>query len=376
MYDVVRILLIWLLCFLSVLLHELGHALGIMDSVDYLDAEGRPFEPQAETETPTYSTGEWRIAFAEDFDNPNSWNMHLVDQNLNPAKAGMPIVSATGFEELKTMNPSLTESDVFLVNNTDKGEDGSGRNGKAFFVGKNVTDALAEATFFGVSGLPVNSWEGDRFEGSHLQTAGMMSHRPYSNYTAFMEVELAAMQDMGYDIDREAYFGHSVYKDGDVFTNEQGFFARNEEGTAYVEGKFSAVPLGIGLHIYGSKNTVTQAADILTNGTGATGVRVDGMQNTVVIPAATSIHADGLQGNGILIAYGRDQVVDQAGTVTANGEDGVGARFDFGSSSNGAADEYRGSYIRFKRDVAEGTGAIAESWNEPLTDMQIGRAHV
>ena len=28
MYDVVRILLIWLLCLLSVLLHELGHALG------------------------------------------------------------------------------------------------------------------------------------------------------------------------------------------------------------------------------------------------------------------------------------------------------------------------------------------------------------
>ena len=28
MYDVVRILLIWMLCFLSVLLHELSHALG------------------------------------------------------------------------------------------------------------------------------------------------------------------------------------------------------------------------------------------------------------------------------------------------------------------------------------------------------------
>ena len=28
MYNVVKILLIWLLCFLSVLLHELGHALG------------------------------------------------------------------------------------------------------------------------------------------------------------------------------------------------------------------------------------------------------------------------------------------------------------------------------------------------------------
>ena len=197
-----------------------------------------------------------------------------------------------------------------------------------------------------------------------------MSHRPYSNYTAFMEVELAAMQDMGYNIDREAYFGHSVYKDGDVFTNSQGFFARNEEGTAYVEGKFSAVPLGIGLHIYGSRNTVTQAADILTNGAGATGIRVDGMQNRVIIPAATNIHADGLQGNGILIAYGRDQVVDQAGTVTANGQDGVGARFDFGSSSNGACDEYRGSYIRFSRSVDEGTGAISFSVNLALMNMK------
>ena len=28
MYDIVRVLLIWILCFLSVLLHELGHALG------------------------------------------------------------------------------------------------------------------------------------------------------------------------------------------------------------------------------------------------------------------------------------------------------------------------------------------------------------
>ena len=115
-----------------------------------------------------------------------------------------------------------------------------------------------------------------------------------------MEVELAVMQDMGYDIDREAYFGHSVYGDDKTITNTQGFFARNEAGTAYIEGKPGTVPLGIGLHIYGSRNTVTQAADILTNGTGATGIRVDGMQNKVMIPAATNIHADGLRGNGVL----------------------------------------------------------------------------
>ena len=129
------------------------------------------------------------------------------------------------------------------------------------------------------------------------------------------------------------------------------------------------MPLGIGLHIYGSRNTVTQAADILTNGTGATGIRVDGMQNTVIIPEATNIHADGLRGNGILIAYGSDQVVNQAGTVTANGQGGTGIRFDFGSSSNGAFDEYRGSYIRYKRGVNEDNGGIIMPQNPDLTDM-------
>jgi hypothetical protein len=184
-----------------------------------------------------------------------------------------------------------------------------------------------------------------------------------------MEVELAVMQDLGYKIDREAWFGHSVYGDGKTFTNTQGYSARNEAGTSYIKGKPSSVPLGIGLHIYGSRNTVTQAADILTNGTGATGIRVDGMRNTVIVPAATKIHADGLRGNGILIAYGRDQVVNQAGTVTAKGKGGTGVRFDFGSSTNGAEDEYRGSYIRYKRSVKEETGAIDNPKNLKLTDM-------
>ena len=341
--------------FVATFRHELGHALGISKRLDYVDKPG--------------TKGETSICFSAEVTDPDSWNLHLADQNLNPAKPGMEILSAADFAKKKKADPSVKESDFFIVNNQDKGEDASGKNGKAYFVGPHVTDALAGATFFGVDGIPVNGWESGRFEGSHLQTAGMMSHRDYSNYTSFMEVELAVMQDLGYDIDREAYFGHSVYGDGTTFTNTQGYFARNEEGTAYVEGTPSTVPLGIGLHIYGSRNTVTQAADILTNGTGATGIRVDGMQNTVIVPKATNIHADGLRGNGILIAYGRDQVVNQAGTVTANGQGGTGIRFDFGSSSNGADDEYRGSYIRYKRSVNEKTGEIKnpENWN--LTGM-------
>ncbi len=359
--------------FVGTFRHELGHALGIAKSVEFLDEKGDVYTPESEDDIKTSkATGEVGMRFATEVTDPRSWNMHLVDQNLNPAKPGMEILSAKGFAEKKKGNPNLKESDFFIANNGTKGEEIGGKKGKAFFVGKNVTDALAGATFFGVSGVPVNTWEKNNtaFEGSHLQTSGMMSHRDYSNYTAFMEVELAVMQDLGYDIDREAYFGHSVYADGKTLTNTQGYFARNSEGTAYVDGKPSQVPLGIGLHIYGSRNTVTQGADILTEGKGATGVRVDGMQNTLVVPKKTKIRADGLRGNGILIAYGRDQVVDQAGTVTANGKGGTGIRFDFGSSSNGALDEYRGSYIRFERKVEEGKGTITGQNNLDLTDMK------
>ncbi len=359
--------------FVGTIRHELGHALGIARAAEYLDEKGNVYEPKSEEDIiKSKTTGEVMMRFSSEVTDKDSWNLHLADQNLNPAKPGMEILSAAGFAEKKKKDGSLKESDFFIVNNDDNGEDTTGKKGKAFFVGSHVTDALAGATFFGVSGLPVNAWESGKFEGSHLQTSGMMSHRDYSNYTSFMEVELAVMQDLGYDIDREAWFGHSVYGDGGTITNTQGYFARNEAGTAYVEGKASAVPLGIGLHIYGSRNKVTQAADILTNGTGATGVRMDGMQNRLVVPAATNIRADGLRGNGILISYGRDQAVDQAGTVTADGKGGTGIRFDFGSSTNGAMDEYRGSYIRYKRSVEEETGTIETAKNLELTDMEAG----
>lgn len=165
------------------------------------------------------------------------------------------IVTTEGFNRLKEKNPSLKESDCFIV---DLGN-------FAYFVGDHVTDALAGATFNGVSGIPTNAFEmrkngkyKEDFEGSHFQTAGVQSHRAYTNYTGFMEVELAALQDLGYDFDRKAYFGRSIYGNGGTFDNKQGYSARNAEGTAYLENTYSQIPLGIGLHVYGANNHITQ----------------------------------------------------------------------------------------------------------------------
>uniref|UniRef100_UPI0026EEA6AE autotransporter outer membrane beta-barrel domain-containing protein n=1 Tax=Anaerovibrio lipolyticus TaxID=82374 RepID=UPI0026EEA6AE len=331
--------------------HELAHALGFFAARDFKGKD---------------------VYFVKNITDQTSWTMHLYDQNGNPAKGGMQIVTTQIFNKLKKKKPDLQPEDFFIVDDT---VDTAGY-GYAYFSGEHVLEALDGAKFFGVSGLPVNGWESTGFDGSHLQTAGMMSHRLYSNYTSLMEVEIAVMQDLGYKIDRKAYFGRSIYTRGENIINTQGYFARNKDGTAYLDNTYSDVNLGIGLHIHGSNNTVTQAANILTKGIGATGIRVDGADTELTIPANTEIHADGYRGNGVLIAYGSGQNVEQAGTVTATGDGGTAMRFDFGSSSNGALDEYRGSYIRYKRAVAgyntldpSISGTIVKADNLPLTKM-------
>lgn len=258
--------------FLGCFRHELGHALGILAEYDvYVEDKENTLLGKDEIPLLCYSQ-------------TNDWNSHLIDQNGNALDRAKLVITSEQFATLKADDSSLEEADFFIV---DYVPQDNSTVGKPYFVGENVTEALGGKTFDGVSGLPVNGWEGRdgnyTFEGSHLQTTGMMSHRSYSNYTTFMEVELAAMQDIGYRLDRRAYYGKSIYADSQTITNTQGYSARNADGTAYLAGEYSTVPLGVGLHIYGSDNTVTQAADILTNGTGSAGVRVDGTGNALTV---------------------------------------------------------------------------------------------
>ena len=342
--------------------HELGHALGISAEQTNCDWNGETIED--ENEKLTFGENNLTLSkFSDSITDTNNWIYHLTDKNGNHAKAGMLIITSDAFNNIvKAENPAAVESDYFIIDEGDF----------AYFIGDNVTAALEGATFNGISGLPVNGWEEGEddtfFEGSHFQTAGMMSHRTYSNYTSFLEVELAAMQDLGYDFDRKAYFGYSIYGNGGTINNTQGYSARNSDGTAYTSD-FSTVPLGVGLHVYGANNNVTQSANILTRGTGAVGIRVDGEGNTINIPATTEIHSDGLRGKGVLISYGRNQNLNLDGIVTAEGQGGNAVEFNFGSSSNGALDEYRGSYIRYTRNVNEKTGEITTGRNLTLTDM-------
>ena len=158
---------------------------------------------------------------------------------------------------------------------------------------------------------------------------GLMTHRTFRNYGGFMEVELAALNDMGYNITLGDFFGRSIYTsnnnddDSASIINNVGF----NKDSSY----------GLGLHVFGGNNHVTQAADISANGLAGAGIRSDGAENTIIVGDGVTIEANGKYGVGVLFAYGHDSVLVNQGTIRAMGENETGdaVRFDIGRNAVG-----------------------------------------
>ncbi|MCL1604243.1 autotransporter domain-containing protein [Succinatimonas hippei] len=243
---------------------------------------------------------------------------------------------------------------------------GLGSQSGVYFKGRHVSEVLAGS---GLEGIAINGaeWDGSEwyYELSHFELErSMMSHQNYRNYTFFMEAELAAMQDLGYTIDRKNFYGRSIYANGQTIVNTQGFYARNSEGSAYLDGKVNTATLGTGLHVYGKNNNITQAADLLAGGTGGVGMRVDGSNNVLTIADGVQVRADGLNGTGVLFAYGSNHKLNVGGLITALGKNGKALCFDFGGNLLGNETEYRGSYIwtYYGEDKLSGFNEATNNW--------------
>ena len=239
-----------------------------------------------------------------------------------------------------------------------------------YFTGEHVAEVLQGALlsypevpegYFGsyagkMPGVPVNGWElvgegnggnenGYIAELSHIELQNsLLSHQYYRNWNTLMEAEIAVMQDLGLSIDRRAWYGYSIYNSGLTITNNHPFYAR--ENGQYLIGQPSTMPWGIGLHVYGSNNHITQQADLLADGAYAVGIRLEGQGNDLTVAKGTRIQANGYGGTALMVSYGRNHQVQLDGSAVALGPDGIAARLDFGGNIVGNSEEIRGSWIR------------------------------
>lgn len=100
--------------------------------------------------------------------------------------------------------------------------------------------------------------------GSHIQLAGAMMTSAQA-FSTPMEAELGVMIDMGYSINLRDFYGRSIYTDNNTITNSNGYSKLSASGS-YIANQPNENSFGIGLHVFGSNNTVIQKSSILTNG--------------------------------------------------------------------------------------------------------------
>ncbi len=232
-----------------------------------------------------------------------------------------------------------------------------------YFSGKYVNKLLSQHGYFDASINFNKSEYPDKFNLKALIGDGgvvrfdlknsLLSDSQFINYGFYNELELAVLHDLGYDIDPREFYGHSIYSSGTPQIRGEhnigsGFFSWNRVSTSYNFNTASVVPLGVGTHIYGSYNDVTQTGPISSEGYGSLGIRVDGSHNSVTIPVKNRITMSGDKSSALAVTYGCDNVLNINGRIESLGDDGVGIMMSYGSNVLSDRVEYRGSYQRVR----------------------------
>lgn len=162
--------------------------------------------------------------------------------------------------------------------------------------------------------------------------------KDFRNNIAFTPVELAVMRDIGYNITLSDHFGDTFYQDSNGVQQS-------------VAAATPTKNFGVGTFIQADNLNLLFDNDISANGTYGTGIRINGGQeavsnqngqiikarstigNLLTIDQGTSISANGMGGIGLLQSAGGNNVIVHRGTINANGTDGRGMVFDFGSDN-------------------------------------------
>ncbi len=177
----------------------------------------------------------------------------------------------------------------------------------------------------------------------------LLSDTGYVNYPTLVPQELSLLCDLGYKLDMREFYGNALTRSGSrqerlSYVNSQGY-GLYEDGRINLK-RPSQVPLGTGFLAMTSHADLRQDADILSEGSGSVGIRMDGSFNTLTIPEQTVVRMTGPGSSGIAFTYGRFNALSLDGSVSSSGDDSVGLLCDFGSNLYSNLKEYRGSYQR------------------------------
>ena len=277
----------------AVVIHELGHSLGMM----------------------TFQ-GNWGTIGLL-----TAYEALLVDANGNPVVSGA----------------SFTASDPFFF---------TGANAMAVYGDRVPTTTLSlQKSHLGIDPL-------------------LMTHESFRNYAFFTEVELAVIQDLGFDIDRSQFFGRSFYQDGSlgdpVIINNNAFN--------------STATYGIGLHVKANQLNILQNVDLISGGAGGAGIRIDGRDNLVTIGQNVNIAANNDLGVGVVVSNGTGNVLVHRGSINADSttadQEGTGLLIGFGSNLLPSANRTSATagFEDYLVDRVDITGTISAGGNAIMID--------
>jgi len=170
-------------------------------------------------------------------------SVHELAHDLGMSK-GNSEYSSTFQSHLYGKIQGSSEFERFTPANFNQMDIGIAVESGVYFRGEHVSEVLNEALD---NQIPINGTEGEplSIELSHIELQNsFLSHQKWRNYNNLMEAEMAIFQDLGYKIDRRQFYGYSEYGDNKIYTNNNPFYARNSDGTAYIIGKPNTATMG------------------------------------------------------------------------------------------------------------------------------------
>jgi len=353
-----------------VMMHELMHSLGVTSAVnEYKEDSGDKTNYFSESKSAPLSIFDANLrVYNGDMTKPFDKNLEIVP------KSGMAVGKGKEFDIVKN-SPYFVGDNVIKVlggkNNYDESRQAIIDNGGLInYSGYYKNDKRPK-----VYGLPIHPYDGEddeiELDLSHIELRNSyMSHQDFRNWTSPMEVELAVLKDAGYNIDLRRHFGKSYYLNNVTDTFTTGY--SEWDGSSYT-GKPSDVVQGVGLHIYGDKNNISQASDILTNGEGSIGARIDGVGNIYTLKSGNRIAANGKENLGIAVTWGKNHNinVEQGASVQANGKEGIAASFDFGANIFGTTGTSYGSYINYNSEKEINENPLEETRDALVDEFNV-----